>query len=376
MEKTRRSSKRYAVIMAGGRGERFWPLSRQKRPKQLLRLLGRGSFLQQAVRRARPLVPSQNIYVITNAAQAPETRRQLPELPRANIISEPCGRDTCAAVTLAAALVRAKDPEGVCAVLPADHLIPEEKKFRRVLSDAYTLAAGTDAILTIGIQPTEPATGYGYIRLGKEISSANLCGRELETVFRKAERFVEKPDLKTALAYLRSGKYRWNAGMFIWSAAALLAGLRKHRPEMAAFCERWTEAIRAGRLRAALEVDYPGIEKISIDYALMEKADNVISAEGDFAWDDLGSWTALGRRLPADEAGNAARAWFVGLDASGNIVFDGRSGRRGVVAALGVKDCILVLTDDATLIASKKEAQRLKELVKLLGQDRKLRRFV
>jgi len=245
MEKTRRSSKRYAVIMAGGRGERFWPLSRQKRPKQLLRLLGRGSFLQQAVRRARPLVPSQNIYVITNAAQAPETRRQLPELPRANIISEPCGRDTCAAVTLAAALVRAKDPEGVCAVLPADHLIPEEKKFRRVLSDAYTLAAGTDAILTIGIQPTEPATGYGYIRLGKEISSANLCGRELETVFRKAERFVEKPDLKTALAYLRSGKYRWNAGMFIWSAAALLAGLRKHRPEMAAFC--WRSIIPASR---------------------------------------------------------------------------------------------------------------------------------
>src|SRR5262245_59395143 len=200
---------RFVIIMAGGRGERFWPVSREKTPKQLLALLGKRSFLQQAVDRVLPLVPIKNIFVITNAVQAPEVRKQLPKLPKANVIAEPCGRDTCAAVTLGAALVGARSTTGVTAVLPADHVIPEDKKFQQVLNDAFDLASRGQVIVTIGIKPTEPATGYGYIQMGPELPPPNGVKR-YKTAFFKAERFVEKPDRDRALEYLTSGQYRWN----------------------------------------------------------------------------------------------------------------------------------------------------------------------
>src|SRR5579872_733448 len=207
---------RYLIIMAGGKGERFWPVSREKAPKQLIRLLGKRSFLQQAVDRVLPLVPLKNIIIITNEVQAPEVRKQLPKLPKANIIAEPCGRDTCAAVTLGAALVGARSTTGVMAVLPADHVIPDERKFQQVLADTFDLAGRGQAIVTIGIQPTEPATGYGYIAVGEPLpppQGAKAC----RTAFFRAEQFVEKPNFDKALEYLNSGRYRWNAGMFIWS---------------------------------------------------------------------------------------------------------------------------------------------------------------
>src|ERR1039457_6615323 len=207
---------RFVIIMAGGRGERFWPLSREKMPKQLLALLGKKSFLQEAIGRVLPLVPAENIFVITNEAQLPEVRKQLPKIPKANLVAEPVGRDTCAAVTLGAALVGARSTTGVMAVLPADHVIPEEKKFQQVLSDAFDLAARGQAIVTIGIKPTEPATGYGYIHTGPELPTPPGA-KEYETSFFKAEKFVEKPNYDTALGYLQSGQYRWNAGMFVWS---------------------------------------------------------------------------------------------------------------------------------------------------------------
>src|SRR6185295_14082025 len=207
---------RYVIIMAGGRGERFWPLSREKTPKQLITLLGDRSFLQQAVDRVLPLVPLKNILVITNELQAPEVRKQLPKLPSANVIAEPVGRDTCAAVTLGAAVVGARSTTAVMAVLPADHVIPEEKKFQQVLGDAFDLATRGQAIVTIGIKPTEPATGYGYIHAGNELPPPQGVKR-YKTTFYKAERFVEKPNYERALEYLSSGQYRWNAGMFIWS---------------------------------------------------------------------------------------------------------------------------------------------------------------
>src|SRR5579872_6694380 len=207
---------RFVIIMAGGRGERFWPLSREKMPKQLLTLLGKKSFLQEAVERVQPLVPAKNIFVITNAAQLPEVRKQLPKIPKDNLVAEPMGRDTCAAVTLGAALVGARSTTGVMAVLPADHVIPDAKKFQQVLGDAFDLAARGQAIVTIGIQPTEPATGYGYIAVGEPLpppQGAKAC----RTAFFRAEQFVEKPNFDKALEYLNSGRYRWNAGMFIWS---------------------------------------------------------------------------------------------------------------------------------------------------------------
>src|SRR5213595_3443912 len=198
---------RFVIIMAGGRGERFWPVSREKTPKQLLSLLGNRSFLQQAVDRVLPLVPIKNVLIITNEAQAPEVRKQLPKLPKDNVVAEPIGRDTCAAVTLGAALVGARSTTGVMAVLPADHVIPEEKKFLQVLSDAFDLASRGQAIITIGIKPTEPATGYGYIRVGDALPPPAGVKR-YRTVFHRAEQFVEKPHYDRALEYVNSGHYR------------------------------------------------------------------------------------------------------------------------------------------------------------------------
>src|SRR5271163_2103711 len=195
---------RFVIIMAGGRGERFWPLSREKMPKQLLALLGKRSFLQQAVDRVLPLVPAKNIFVITNEVQLPEVRKQLPKIPKQNLVAEPVGRDTCAAVTLGAALVGARSTTGVMAVLPADHVIPEEKKFQQVLSDAFDMAAQGQAMVTIGIKPTEPATGYGYIQTGTELPTPSGA-KKTKTIFYKAERFVEKPDFQRALDYVNSG---------------------------------------------------------------------------------------------------------------------------------------------------------------------------
>jgi mannose-1-phosphate guanylyltransferase len=203
--KQREAKDRYVIIMAGGRGERFWPVSREKTPKQLIPLLGGRSFLQQAVERVLPLVPLHNILVITNDVQAPEVRRQLPRLPRENLIAEPVGRDTCAAVTLGAALVGARSTTAVMAVLPADHVIPEEKKFQQVLSDAFDLAGRGQAIITIGIQPTEPATGYGYIRGGETLPPPQGV-KSYKTAFHRAEQFVEKPHFDKALEYLNTGR--------------------------------------------------------------------------------------------------------------------------------------------------------------------------
>src|SRR5436305_14965416 len=281
---------RYVIIMAGGRGERFWPVSREKTPKQLITLLGKRSLLQQAVDRVLPLVPMKNILVITNEVQAPEVRKQLPKLPKQNVIAEPVGRDTCAAVTLGAALVGARSTTGVMAVLPADHVIPEEKKFQQILSDCFDLASRGRAIVTIGIKPTEPAPGYGYIQVGEPLPPPQGV-KAYKTTFFRAERFVEKPNFEKALEYVNSGQYRWNAGMFIWSFVTVTEGLQKHQPEMYEACQRWFKvAANPAKLNKVLAKEYPGIKKISIDFALMEHAQNVVVADGGFEWADLGAW--------------------------------------------------------------------------------------
>jgi mannose-1-phosphate guanylyltransferase len=368
---------RFVIIMAGGRGERFWPVSRGKMPKQLLPLLGQRSFLQQTVDRVLPLVPAKNIFVITNEVQLPEVRKQLPKIPGQNLIAEPVGRDTCAAVTLGAALVGARSTTGVMAVLPADHVIPDEKKFRQVLHDSFDLAGRGQAIVTIGIKPVEPATGYGYIHVGGALPPP-AGAKEYKTAFFRAEQFVEKPHFDRALEYVNSGRYRWNAGMFIWSFVTITEGLQQHQPEMYAACQRWFKvASQPAKLAKMLANDYPGIKKNSIDYALMEHAQNVIVADGAFEWDDLGSWTALARHLKADPEGNCAVADFIHVDGARNIIFDARTkDRRTPIAVVGLRDSILVQTDDAVLLAHKSQAQKVKELVKKLGEDAKLKKLV
>ena len=376
--KTKTDTKdRFVIIMAGGRGERFWPLSREKTPKQLLTLLGKRSFLQEAVDRVLPLVPAKNIFIITNTAQVAEVRKQLPKLPKDNVVAEPIGRDTCAEVTLGAALVGARSTTGVMAVLPADHVIPDQKKFQQVLSDAFDVAAQGQAIVTIGIKPSEPATGYGYIHTGVELPAPSGAKRT-KTTFYKAERFVEKPDFEKALEYVNSGQYRWNAGMFVWSFVTVTNGLEKHQPEMFAACQRWFKvANQPAKLAKVLAKEYPAIKKISIDFALMEKAQNVVVADGAFEWDDLGAWPAIARHVKQDPEGNAAVAEFIHVDAARNIIYDARSkGRRTPIAVVGLRDSILVQTDDAVLLAHKSQAQKIKELVKRLAADGKFKKLV
>ena len=375
--KTRANLKdRFVIIMAGGRGERFWPLSREKMPKQLIKLLGKKSFLQEAVDRVLPIVPAKNIFIITNAAQVAEVRKQLPKLPKDNVVAEPIGRDTCAAVTLGAALVGSRSTTGVMAVLPADHVIPEEKKFQQVLSDAFDVAAKGQAIVTIGIKPTEPATGYGYIQTGNVLPPV-AGAKKTKTTFFKAERFVEKPNYETALEYVNSGHYRWNAGMFVWSFVTITNGLEKHQPEMFAACQRWFKvANNPAKLAKVLAKEYPAITKISIDFALMEKAQNVICADGAFEWDDLGAWPAIARHVKQDAEGNAAVANFIHVDAARNIIYDARTKNRTPICVVGLRDSILVQTDDAVLLAHKSQAQKIKELVKKLAEDPRLKKLV
>jgi mannose-1-phosphate guanylyltransferase len=364
--------------MAGGRGERFWPVSREKTPKQLLKLLGDQSFLQLAVQRVLPLVPIENVLIITNAAQVAEVRRQLPTLPAANVIAEPVGRDTCAAVTLGAALVGARSTTAVMAVLPADHVIPEDRKFQQVLKDCFDLASRGQVIVTIGIQPTEPATGYGYIRVGEALPPPKDA-KPYKSTFHRAEQFKEKPTYDTAVEYVQSGRYRWNAGMFIWSFVTVTQGLQAHQPDMFDACQRWFQAATAGptKLARTLATEYPEIRKISIDYALMEHAQNVVVADGDFEWDDLGAWNALARHLKADAEGNCAVGDFLHVDAARNIVYDARSAsRRTPICIVGLRDSIIVQTDDATLVAHKSQSQKIKELVKRLAGDPRLAKLV
>ena len=376
MKKTSDINNRFVIIMAGGRGERFWPVSRQKTPKQLITLLGNRSFLQQAVDRVLPIVPIKNIIIITNEVQAPQVRKQLPKLPKDNVVAEPVGRDTCAAVTLGAALIGARSTTGVMAVLPADHVIPEEKKFQQVLSDSFDLASRGQVIVTIGIKPTEPNTGYGYIHVGEPLPPPHGV-KPYKTTFFKAERFVEKPNHEKAVEYLNSGHYRWNAGMFIWSFVTVTQGLEKHQPEMATACQRWFKvAGTPAKLAKVLSKEYPEIKKISIDFALMEHAQNVVVADGSFEWDDLGSWTALARHIKPDAEGNCAAADFIHVDAARNVVYDARVKNRTPIAIVGLRDSIIVQTDDATLVAHKSQSQKVKELVAKLAASKEYKKLV
>ena len=361
---------RYIIIMAGGRGERFWPVSRERKPKQLITLLADRSFLQQTVDRVKPVARLENILIITNAVQAAAVRRQLPELPRRNIIGEPCGRDTCAAVALGAALVGARSGNGVMAVLPADHVIPDEAKFRRVLIDSMALAKRESALVTIGIQPQEPATGYGYIQVG------NKLAKSFKSTFFTAKKFVEKPNLAMAKRYLKSGNYRWNAGMFIWSYETIAAELCRQQPQLFEAAEKWRGIRSLVKLNAALARDYPKLKKISVDYAIMENALNIVCADGVFGWDDLGSWPALARHLKPDAAGNCTVGDLVQVDSANNVVFDARTRNRAPITLVGISEMIVVLADDAMLVARKSESQKIKQIVAHLAKTKRFAHLV
>ena len=339
--------------MAGGKGERFWPLSTSRRPKQLLALGGGRPLLLQAVDRLAGLIPPERILIVTGAALVEPIRQMLGQGSPVGVLGEPQGRDTAAAIAAGAAWIRRRDPEAVFCVLTADHIIGDLDVFRETLARALELCAENDVLMTIGIAPTEPSSAYGYIEAGDLWRQAGAI-----EVFH-ARRFVEKPDVETARGYLASGRYAWNSGMFVWSVRSIRKAFAECRPELAARLDAWSACATAADFDAALARDFPALEKISIDYAVMEKARNIVVCKGAFAWDDVGSWPALESHLPQDGAGNATQGDVEALDSAGNIVVsDGR-----LTALVGVKDLVVVQAEGVTLVCHKSRSQELKALL-------------
>lgn len=354
-----KKTENYAVILAGGKGERFWPASTSKRPKQLLPLFGSKPLLVSALDRIRRFIPPERTFIVTGASLLRAMRNALRgRIPPANIIGEPVGRDTAAAIALGAALVAARDPEAVFCVLTADHAIEDSAAFLKTLSAAFSAARRCGALLTIGIKPSFPCTGYGYIELGGRVEKI----RSLH-VFR-ATRFTEKPPRRLAEKYIRSGRYLWNSGMFVWSVRAIAEQFRRHCPELFwLFRRAATAANSASALRRTLNRLYPQLQKISVDYAVMEKADNILVVKGEFGWADIGSWNALRSRLSGDAAGNVVAGNAELLDCRGNVVIS----RSGLVAMLGVKDLIVVKEKGVVMICHKRRDQDIKKLVASLA---------
>jgi len=349
----------YAVIMAGGKGTRFWPLSREKKPKHLLSITGEKSIIKYTVERITPLVPEDNIMIVTGESHSDEIKKELINLPEENILIEPTGRNTAPCIGLAAVHIRKKDPDAVMVVVPSDHLIGDEKNFISVLSDAADIARNGDYLVTVGIQPTKPETGYGYIERG---NAFNTIG---SSVIYDVRSFREKPDLATAETFFKNGGFYWNSGMFIWKVSTLLESIETFLPDLYKNLLTIEKALGTDREREIVTEVYGDIEPISIDYGIMEKAKNVLMIPGDFAWSDVGSWDVLWEVLDKDENGNVVKGKVLSIDTSDSLVF----GSDKLITLVGVKDLIVVETGDTLLICDKNASQDVKKLVEKLEKE-------
>jgi mannose-1-phosphate guanylyltransferase len=357
----------YPVILAGGRGTRFWPLSRKKRAKQLLALDGKRTMIQQTVARLAPLAPPNKFWIITNDDLRPAVLKQLPKLPKAQVLAEPVGRNTAPAIGLAAFLLLRKDPDAVIGLFPSDHVIADEKRYRETLDRGIEIAAAGANIVVLGIRPTRAETGYGYIEAGGLYRSDAL----------RVRRFTEKPNADTAAEFVAAGNYFWNSGMFLWSARTLADALREHLPKTAPILEEIATKFGTSKFAATFRKLYPKCENISVDYAVLEprsakgeQDSNILCLPADFGWNDLGSWTALHEHHTAKSTppeGNLIHAsgTFV-LNARGNYVH--APGK--FVAAVGVSDVVVVETPDALLITTRQHAQDVGKVVKYLDEKK------
>lgn len=346
----------YAVIMAGGSGERFWPLSTPECPKQFLRLSSGKSLLRETVDRIASLVPIERQVVVAGEQHASLVQQQLPELASANLISEPVGRNTAACIGLASLFIERRDPDAVIVILPADHHIPQSTAFLGAVVMAIQAARERDGIVTIGVKPNRPETGYGYMRIGPAIDSGVHSVLE----------FREKPDEKTARHYLESGNYFWNAGIFVVQNRTIQELTRTHLPGHWARLEQIRSVVGTARYGDVLAAIYPTFEKISIDYGVLEKADNNYMVHGPFEWDDLGSWTALDRVVAQDEDDNVVIGRHVGIDTSHCIIYE-QTGK--VVATIGLRDLIIAQTEHGLLICSKSRAQDVRALLHKMAEE-------
>jgi mannose-1-phosphate guanylyltransferase len=349
----------YAVIMAGGQGTRFWPRSRRKRPKQLLNIIGETTMLEQTVTRISPLIAAERIVVVAGEDYRELVRECLPQLPDENFLFEPIGRNTAACIAWAALWVRQRAPEAVMAVLPADHLIRNEPEFLRVLGVAAHAAMPVNRLVTLGIQPTHPETGYGYIRASAERQS--LDGRE---VFRVGQ-FVEKPNRQKAEQFLAEGTYFWNSGMFVWRADSILAELSRHLPVLMQEMGPLGGGVPSDRLPATLNAVYPRLPSVSIDVGVMERANDVWVVPADIGWSDVGSWRALSDYLAPDATGNVVVGDRRGFDTTGCFIYSPQK----LVATIGLTDLVVIETDDVLLICPKDRDQDVRRLVELLERE-------
>ena len=346
----------HAIIMAGGSGTRFWPASRQHRPKQLLALSSDVPLLRVTVDRILPLVGAEQLWIVTTASTAEATRELLDDLSPGHILAEPTGRDTAACAAYAARAVLHNDPDAVCLVLPADHVILDEDRFRSAMSAGGAAVAENGGLLTFGIKPTHAETGYGYLRLGRK--SFEESGWPVHHL----EQFVEKPDLETASGYLADGGYLWNSGMFAWRATDLLAEVQRQLPLLFDGIGVIGDAIETPAEREVLEAVYPHLPRTSVDFGIMESARQCWTMPVDFDWSDVGSWPALAEVLTTNDNGNTSRGRTVDLESRNNILV----GDGVLIAAIGVNDLVVVATPDAVLVIPRSEAQKVKGVVEAL----------
>jgi mannose-1-phosphate guanylyltransferase len=350
----------HAIVMAGGSGTRFWPKSRRNTPKQLLRLYGDATMLQQTVGRVAPMVPPERVLVITGADQAEAVRAQLPAVPPGNVVAEPCPRDTAPCVGLAALIVSRRDLEGTMIVMPADHVIrPAETFLKTVRAALSVIDADPSAFVTFGVRPDRPETGYGYIERGEQI------GNPEGVALHKVVQFREKPDQATAEQFLSAGSFAWNAGIFVWRARAVLDALATYRPKLAEALGRVAEALDTPAETDVLRREFPAMERVPIDKAVMEHYPNVRVLEVVYEWSDVGDWRALAALIPPDAQGNSTQGPVLTRDTRGSVIV---SDDGGLIATIGVDDLVIVQSGGATLVARKDQLDKLKGLVEGLDK--------
>lgn len=339
--------------MAGGIGSRFWPRSKEKKPKQLLKIFGSNSMIQDTVGRLDGLVKKENIYVVTNKMQKAEIKHQLPEIPAENIIDEPFGKNTAAAIGLASIIVGKKNSEAVILTLPADHIIKEKEDFLQTLSSAAEFAYNSKGLVTIGINPTRPETGYGYIQIDEKPAYDNIF---------KVLTFAEKPNYATAVRFIESGDFLWNSGMFIWRIDSILNEIKQHMPELYEGLLQIEESLNSPHFEKVLSSVYGQLKSISIDYGVMEKSDNVYLTKGNFTWSDVGSWEEVYQLTEKDEDGNAIVGKAYCQNTNDSYIYSPKK----FTAVVGVDNIIVINTEDALLICRRDKAQDVKNVVDYL----------
>lgn len=340
--------------MAGGGGTRFWPASRQKTPKQLLNLTGNDLMINETINRVSKVVDQNKIFIVTNSAQADKMFEVTPNfIGKSHILSEPSARNTAACIGYAAIEILKKYGDGVMCIFPADHYIKDENSFAKIFNEAINTAMTSEKLVTIGIMPSFPSTGYGYIKYHKS-----------DIMVKDVIEFVEKPDLNTAKRYIESGEYAWNSGMFIWKASTILDNFKRYLPEIYICLDQIAESIGTENEKAVIERIYPVIPSVSIDYGIMEKSSDVVVLTGEFGWNDVGSWDTMDALYNADQDGNIICGDQINIETKNCIsVSKGR-----LIATIGVEDLIIVETEDALLVCSRNKAQNVKEVVDLLKE--------